>query len=70
MGGSERCNTARILTSTASPQENSTKHRHRKSAKETDEGKKKRPPHQIPLFFYLAHFSWCNPLTGADRNLT
>ena len=32
MGGSERRNTAKKLTSTASPQESSTKHRHRKSA--------------------------------------
>ena len=36
-------------------------------AKEEEEGKEKRPSPQIPLFFYLAHFSWgMNPLTGAD----
>ena len=34
-------------------------------AKEADERKEKRPS-QIPIFFYLVHFSWCNPLTGAD----
>ena len=115
------------LTNTASPQEKSTKHRHRKSAtrifsvmirssvhlkiiflylnnfpqnkhilttlfiahtsillmpvfnhlvflkpcaKEADKGKEKRPSPQIPFFFYLAHFSWCNPLTGADWSPT
>ena len=34
--------------------------------KEADEGKEKRLSLQIPLFFYVAHISWCNPLTGAD----